>query len=465
MSSGVDRQERTDRASPPAAPLPGARGISALRRLAAALRRHMLLFIGIVVAVTTAAGIATALQTPRFTAHAEIVLDPAGQGLEAITSPAAARRVAAWLARESGGPSATAGEAAVDRLRDHVAAEALPGTLSVRISYTADSPQEAARIANAFARLPDGPPRMAAGRIISAAVPPTAASSPRPFVNLLVGALAGIVLGFAAVLLAERHLSGLTSGAEVEGRLGLHHLGSIPALASVLPEARSPVDAVADSPRSGFAEAFRSLIQAIHFSGSGRAQVVAITSALPGEGKSAIAAALARSIALSGEIVLLIDCAGGSSAMLRTSGNHPGAMEVLSGEALLEEAIARDRVSGAYVLALGRAGGPSALPAEQQMIALIDELRSDFPRILIDAPSLVSPVEANWTAATSDLVVVAVRWRRTANRIVRAALKPFAGTRVRIGGVVLSQVDMRRQVRYADGDPSFYYRQCSKYYS
>ncbi len=102
----------------------------------------------------------------------------------------------------------------------------------------------------------------------------------------------------------QRHRHGGEPGAGA----GLAYLGSIPALASTLdnPKASSksltaPVDFVIEKPLSSFAESFRNLRASVLFSRVGQqVKVIAVTSSLPGEGKTTTALALARTMAISG---------------------------------------------------------------------------------------------------------------------------------------------------------------------
>src|SRR3546814_16147870 len=88
-------------------------------------------------------------------------------------------------------------------------------------------------------------------------------------------------------------------------------LGSIPDTAS-LPEfdkeeaALPPTQMVVDRPQSSFAEAFRRLRTSIHFARPDQqSTIIAVTSSLPGEGKTTSAICLARSAALAGARVIL----------------------------------------------------------------------------------------------------------------------------------------------------------------
>jgi hypothetical protein len=125
-------------------------------------------------------------------------------------------------------------------------------------------------------------------------------------INALALAL-GIGLGIAAAFLAEMTFTGLTTGDDIEARLGVRYLGAIPVLQSVSRgTSHSPASALLEDPRSAFAESFRSLRASIAMNTTD-ARIIAITSALPAEGKTTTAICLARSMASAGDRILLID--------------------------------------------------------------------------------------------------------------------------------------------------------------
>ncbi|MEG8053181.1 hypothetical protein QP185_07805 [Sphingomonas aerolata] len=146
----------------------------------------------------------------------------------------------------------------------------------------------------------------------------------------------GFGFGLVAAFLTEMAFTGLTTGDDIEQRLGVRYLGAVPLLASVTKSAKSPPSAIAAEPRSAFAESIRSLRASITFAAHAPAKVIAITSALAQEGKTTTSICLARSMGLAGEKVVLVDCdlrRHGVSRFLRTEADRPGLMQVLRGEA------------------------------------------------------------------------------------------------------------------------------------
>lgn len=483
------------------APRLGARfGVSGLF---SAVRRRLAIFLGVLAGAMLLAVGVSLLQPRSYTATAEVLLDGTGGAVvpdggsreirvlrsrEMAAAVARALRLdAATLEPEgpltalTGGRSADPdGRSVIDRLVADLAVERLAETYALRLAFTAPDPATAARVANEYARqYVDG--RLAGvegggsaidrplARIISRAEPPLSPSAPHPLLALGIGSVAGLLLGLGAALWAERRYAGLTSGRDIADRLGLSHLGSIPTLKSVLPNAVSPLEAMVEEQASGFAEAFRGAMMAIRQAGGRGTQAIAISSALPNEGKTTFAACLARSIALGGESVVLIDCDArrrDTSALFGLSQRRPGLLEVLRYEATLDEALVRDPASGAWILPLtGPQAEVSELLSSQVMMVLLEHCKRRFKRVLLDTAPILAISTTRAIAQMVDVAVLVVRWRATPDHAVQTAIGLLPDEHVRIAGVVLSQVDIRRQTRFGHGDPTFYYEQYAKYYS
>jgi uncharacterized protein involved in exopolysaccharide biosynthesis len=85
-------------------------------------------------------------------------------------------------------------------------------------------------------------------------------SSPHILINAVLALALGTGLGIAAAFLAEMTFTGLTTGEDIEERLGVRYLCAIPTLQSVAKRGeRVPASALLEDPRSVFAESFRSL--------------------------------------------------------------------------------------------------------------------------------------------------------------------------------------------------------------
>lgn len=307
-------------------------------------------------------------------------------------------------------------------------------------------------------------------RVISRAALPTAPSAPNITRNLMLGLMLALAGGSGAVVLAETLDAGLATAEDVERRLGLSYLGSIPLLSSVAPETQeSPFDYIVSKPLSSFSEAFRSVEASIlHARLDEPSKVVALTSALPSEGKTITSMALARTAALQGRRVLIMDCDLRRRNVNRLVSEKPrtGLLEVLSGEATLQQALQVDAPSGLHVLPLADATyTPKNVFGSASMDRLLAEVRGRYDLIFLDTAPVLPVADTRVIAPKADLVVMLTRWRKTPEPAVQAALRLINTPDIRLAGIVLTMVDMKQQSRYGYGDPGYYYSEYKKYYT
>jgi len=300
---------------------------------------------------------------------------------------------------------------------------------------------------------------------------PTRPDSPHVVLNLVLALALGTGLGAAAAFAAEMTFSGLTTGDDIEQRLGVRYLGSIPSLQSVTRGGgKSPTTALLDDPRSAFAESFRSLRASIAMNTT-QAKVIAITSALPDEGKTTTSICLARSMAASGDAVLLLDCdlrRQGVSRFLRGESDRPGLLEVLRGTATLDEAVVIDPLTGLSILPLAVGAPVDSNDAPElltglEMDRLLAGARERFHAVIIDTAPVLPIADARLVLGKADASVFVVRWRKTPEAALRSALRLLPDDRVQLAGVALTRVDMRKQSRFGYGDDAFYHAYKSYY--
>ncbi|MDG2531898.1 GumC family protein [Caulobacter endophyticus] len=313
-------------------------------------------------------------------------------------------------------------------------------------------------------------------RIGAMAAAPRAPSAPKPALYIVGGLIAAVLAAAVAVIIAELFDNGVTSEVNLEHRLNVPSLGAIADLGTLPTTERtgigklSPASFVMEKPLSSFAESFRSLAANLKFTQEGRpAQVLAVSSALPGEGKTTTALCLARSIAQSGETVILVDCDLRRRAKSGQPENAPtaGLREVLEGKATLQQAVVKDAHSNAYRLPRSAADREVAadLLGGTEMDKVIEDLRQHFSVIILDTAPVLAIAETRVLATKVDGVLFLVRWRRTPHQAAGIALKNLQSVGANVIGAALTQVDMREQRRTAFGDAGYYYDKYSSYYS
>jgi len=168
--------------------------------------------------------------------------------------------------------------------------------------------------------------------------------------------------------------------------------------------------------------------------------VTVVSSPGMGDGKTVTALNLAAALALKSEDkVILVD------ADLRLSKVHdrlglpaaPGLAEVLSGACLLEDALIRvDQLPNFYLLLAGEAEtNPSELLDSSRWPALIQRLREEFQRTIVDSPPVEAVADYDLIASVCDSVVLVARPNHTSRTALNRALTKVKG---KLAGVLIN---------------------------
>jgi capsular exopolysaccharide synthesis family protein len=277
-----------------------------------------------------------------------------------------------------------------------------------------------------------------------------------------------VALGVGLALILEFLDSGFRSAQQVEDFIGLPAIGTIPRL-SRADRGQLPHEVAARRPNSIFGEAVRSVRTALMLSGVDRApKTVLVTSSVSGEGKTSLSLSLSGLAARTGQRAIVIDCDLRRASVQRALGGvgNAGLSNYLSGQAELGDIIEIEEATGLhYIPAGGRVPHPTDLLGSQKMYALIQLLEQSYDLIVLDTPPLLAVSDALVLVRIVDRVLFVVRWEKTRRDFVFAATKQIAEAGGNIGGLVLSQVDIRKQNRYGYGAANGYYYDNPKYFT
>lgn len=305
-------------------------------------------------------------------------------------------------------------------------------------------------------------------RLLSAATVPQRPSSPVPLLNLAIGLLLGLLLGAGAAFAVESSYGGLTSGEDVERRLGVRYLGSVPDIRTLDERGSDPLDTLEQYRSGAFAASLRQVLTSVLQAPNGRNQVIAITSAVPGEGKTTTSACLARAAALGGRRVVIVDCdqhRRSLGALFGADPSRPGLREVLRAGVPIDDALMIDPVSGAAVLPiLTPLDQGDALLTGGGFQRLIAKLRERFELVLLDCGPILPLAETREIATVADNVLMLVHWRKTRDQVVRSALRLLPLQTIDDLGVALSMVNVRRQLRFGYEDAGTMYTKYRHHY-
>ena len=236
---------------------------------------------------------------------------------------------------------------------------------------------------------------------------------PNVLLNMVFGGVAGLLLGFAVMMLMEYSDQRLRSLQTARALLPGPVIGALPPLSGNhvrALESGDPSGPIAEAyslARANLALALRS----ISMEDIGDSQVVMVTSAMPGEGKSITAASLARSAARSGKNVVLVNADMRRPAMNRifsTSEPH-GLADVLQGAISLEDALVSSDTPNLTILHSGTPDrNPSDLLAMPKMAETIQTLRKERALIIIDTPPCSVVADSLVLAPLADCILQVV---------------------------------------------------------
>ena len=306
-------------------------------------------------------------------------------------------------------------------------------------------------------------------RILSRAVAPEVPSEPKWLQALALIFIAASVLAAVVVMLVENMDRGFRSGEQIEASTGARPLGLVPILKGR--RRGGPPAYIVRNPSSLFGESIRSVYTSILISHAKPApRTVLITSSQPNEGKTTLAACLARMCAISGKSVVLLDSELRNPSVHRALGipQSPGLAEFYRGEASAAGIQHRDAATGAIAIPSGRLGlgaDPIKTLASKEVRQLIADLTFQFDLVLIDSAPLMAVSDARLLAPEMDATVFVVRWGKTNREVARKGLKELLESGATVGGVVLSMVDADKHAQSSFGNSGYYHKSVRSYYA
>lgn len=307
-------------------------------------------------------------------------------------------------------------------------------------------------------------------RVMSAASVPVAPSHPQIQLVTMIGFAASLVLGVLLVFVVERWDSGygFRSADEIQSTLGLRALALVPDLSRRETNGASAEDYIVQKPNSSYAEALQRIRTSLFLADGERPpKTVLVTSSVPLEGKSAIAASLARQSARSGLKVILVDADLRRPRLHEVLGlaNQNGLSEVLTGRVSPEAAIKHDERSGLDFLPAGvGVVSPPDLFRSSTMRILLEEMGAYYDLVIIDSPPVGAVSDGLTLSGIVDKSLYVIRWEQTPRNVVLAGMRQMFEAGADIAGVVLSRVDVKKHARYGYADSGYYRGNYSKYY-
>lgn len=267
--------------------------------------------------------------------------------------------------------------------------------------------------------------------------------SPNVTLNLVLGAVVGLIFGVGIAFFLEYLDTSVKSLEDVERYLQVPVLAVIPKDVGVLHK---------QSGMSPDAEAYRILRTNIEFNRKNpEDNAITVVSGGAGEGKSTTMVNLAYICAQGGYTTLMID-ADLRRPRLHTFfdiNNSVGLTNYLTTELMLEDVILQTPVDNLYFMPSGILPADAAgILNSRRMSELIQDVKQRFDLVLVDSPPILGVSDASVLASEVDLTMLVVQHRKLPRNMLLRVKQAVENVGGNVIGVVLNNVDVRSDSQY-----------------
>ena len=285
--------------------------------------------------------------------------------------------------------------------------------------------------------------------VVDPARVPETPVKPKKLQNFFLALIGGLTLGIGLAFFLEYLDYTIKTPNDVEHYLKIPLLGVVGSFTRETPEtpdqAKQELIAHYD-PKSTFAEAFRTIRTNLLFSNpDAEKRIILITSAVPLEGKTSIASNLAVTFAQTEKKVLLVDADMRKPRVHKVFKIERG--EGLSGfPANLETAIRNTDIPTLKIMTSGtRPPNPAELLNSKKMEEFIKKAKEQFDVVILDAPPILSVVDAAIISSLADGVVLVVKAFATPRPSIIQAIRQLSEINANIFGCVLNDVNFEKE--------------------
>ncbi len=295
----------------------------------------------------------------------------------------------------------------------------------------------------------------------------TEARSPRPsgpgtVRRFVEGGIYGLLLAGGILLVISTMDNRILTASEVGGLFDEPLLGVIPYQREIASENEGNELLQKNDERYVFAEACRNLRTSVFFMEKDGAKpgVLAVTSAVPSEGKSTVSANLAVALSFSQSKVLLVDAdlRRGRLHKLFKDGRERGLADYLEGAAGIDEVLQRTGYPNLDFISIGEyPDQPAELLMNDRMDELIRTARQRYDFVLFDTAPILATDDTTCFASKMDAVLFTIRCAHTQIRQIRPAMARLKERKIDVSGLILNCVDTSQ--------PGYYYYRYAEYYT
>jgi len=295
-------------------------------------------------------------------------------------------------------------------------------------------------------------------RVIDAAIPAEYPTEPKKKNIVLMAVVLSGMFAAGVILLLDFLDNTIKTPDDVEERLRVPLLGHLPLDKSN--KVDTPFMGFLSDEKGQFAEAVRTIRTSFILSGLDRpAKVTLITSSVPNEGKSTVSLCTAQALGQM-EKVLLIDAdmrRPSIAKALDISLLTPGLSNLIAGTAEPSECITQLPNSEVSVITGGVVlGNPLDLLASDKFVQVLDKLKENYDRIIIDSAPIQAVSDSLVIATHADALIYVVKSDATSIPVIKKGLRRLSEANAKFSGVVLNQVDVDKMKKVAGYDSGYY---------
>ena len=174
-------------------------------------------------------------------------------------------------------------------------------------------------------------------------------------------------------------------------------------------------------------------------------KTILVTSSIPGEGKTTLAAHLGLVLAQTGARTILLDLdmrRPALSARFGVNGGSLGMSVFLSGNSDQLSDVVETQVPNLFLAPSGPTPpNPTNLIGSERMKSILEQLKGEFGFVVIDSPPILSVPDAMVLAPFVDGVVVVIQSGKTPKAMIKQAIGSLRRVHARMLGVVLNAVN------------------------
>ncbi|MBH0072601.1 polysaccharide biosynthesis tyrosine autokinase [Pseudoalteromonas sp. NZS127] len=287
----------------------------------------------------------------------------------------------------------------------------------------------------------------AAARFTDRAYTPKYPSKPNKKLIVIITFIASFAFAVVMSFIFDALNDTVKTKNDVESKLAQRMLGLLPKV-KISRKNPFPIYAYLEDKYRRFAESVRTFRTSLLLTQLDRNhQIIAVTSSVPGEGKTTTSANLALSLAQMGS-VLLIDADLRKPSLAKRFDIpvfHPGLSNLITGTEQFSECVHLDERSGVAIMPSGQIpSNPLELLSSARFDELLKVLKTKYDHIIIDTPPTQAVSDALVIAQSVDSVVYVVRADVTRVKPIKAGLERLFEVKAHVAGVILNQVDMSK---------------------